>query len=253
MWQNNKDNVYGDYPSGKSLLHLNNITSIYMYFISHIFMLPYYVAFRRWENIIFLTSSYRCMYNRVSMLLSPDEHAYRINNNIPHDTLKIKQLFRKKKTSKISRSLLILMYIICEHVWVLENFYFTLSIFLQSPGTRNVIPSQHIYESGKFPTIHESLSIGFRGICEGIYNLQYYKSEFRSVTSFCLTGIMSRSRPDTLNKHLTPVLVNDSNKGFYVLRPLEALSQGKNISFYYYNLYSHTKAIDYLSLIYLEK
>ena len=96
----NKDNVYEDYPSGKSLLYLNNITSIYMYFISHIFMLPYYVAFRRWENIIFLTSSYRCMYNRVSILLPFDEYAYRINNNIPHDISKIKQLFRKKKNFK---------------------------------------------------------------------------------------------------------------------------------------------------------
>ena len=249
----NKDNVYEDYPSGKSLLYLNNITSIYMYFISHIFMLPYYVAFRRWENIIFLSSSYRCMYNRVSILLPFDEYAYRINNNIPHDISKVKQLFRKKKTSKILRGLLILIYIIFEHVWVLENFYSTLSSFLKKPGTSNIIPSQHIYESDKFPTIHEPLKVGFRGICEGIYNIYRYKSDFRSVTSFCLTGFITRSMPDTLNKHLTPVLVSDSNKGFYVLRPLEALSQGENISFYYYNLYSHVKAIDYLSLIFLEK
>ena len=109
--------------------------------------------------------------------------------------------------------------------------------------------SKHNFVIKDLPTINEPLSIGYKSIYKYVFDI-----DFRYITTFYLnTGNWLRYMYNEPKPHHNIFLINDKEKGFLVLRPLETITRNNKMYLYYYNPYSHVKIIDYLSLIFLEK
>lgn len=247
-----KYKVYLDDIFQNKKMHITTI--LYFYFISGIFISTYYTAFRRWENIIFLVSTNRHMYNLCSEVPLFNEYIYRHNNSIPHDINQIQHTIRKKKTRKLQQVLLLLIYITFEHIWVIDNFCYQFIKILTFPGTRRTMPPKNDNLLPSHPTIYDELIIGYKSIYICIFDLHIYKIYFRSITTMYVHNACPyRSILDLPKSYITPVIIKSSNKGLYVLRPIEVISRTPNVYMYYYDAYSHVKTIDCLSLMFLER